>query len=77
MEVVTFEKVIIGTNNVYSRVVWRENRFMEEYIYNRCSGVPANNICWEERKTSVLIYFVASNNKSQGGLFLSPSPSTP
>ena len=77
MEVVTFEKVIIGTKTVYSRVVWRENKVMEEYIYNRCSGVPANNICWEERKTSVLIYFVASNNKSQGRLFPSPSPSTP
>ena len=66
-EVVTFKEVGIGAKTSDSRIIWRDNRVMADYIYNRCSSGPAKNICWEERKISVLIYFVASKNKSQGG----------
>ena len=44
MEVVTFKKFIIGDTPMEIRVGWRDDRVMEEYIYNRCSGGPENNI---------------------------------
>ena len=60
-----------------SRVGLRDYIVMAEYIYNRCSGRLAKNICLEEEEISVLIYFVASENKSLGGLFPYPSLSSP
>ena len=70
MEVVKFKEVRIGTTTKYSRFGCKDYRFMSEYIYNRCSEIPAKYICWEEGKTSVLIYFLDSKNKSQGVWFL-------
>ena len=49
-EIVTFKEVIIDATAMDSRFGWRDHRFMSEYIYNRCSGGPANNIFWEEGK---------------------------
>ena len=47
MEVVTFKEVRIGSTITYRRVGWRDDRFMVEYIYNRCYGCLANNRFWE------------------------------
>ena len=77
MEVVTFKDVSIGATNADRRVGWVYNRFMVDYIWNMCSRSPAKNIFWEEGKKSVLIYFVASKDKSQWGSFPSPSTSPP
>ena len=40
MNVVIFEEVRIGTATSDRRVELRGDRFMSEYIYNRCSGSP-------------------------------------
>ena len=75
VEVATFEEARIGATTTDRRVGWRDDKATTEYIYNRCSGIPAKNICWEEGKKSVLIYSVASKNKPQEGSFPPPSPS--
>ena len=77
MEVVTCKEVSIGVTTAERIFGWREDRVVEYFIYDRCSGGPAKNNLWEEGKKSVLIYFVDFKNKSQGGLFPSPSPYPP
>ena len=78
MEVVTCKEVSIGVTTAERIFGWREDRVVEYFIYDRCSGGPAKNNLWEEGKKSVLIYFVDFKNKSQGGVvpfpFSIPSP---
>ena len=63
MGVVTLEDLSIGATTANRGSRWRDDRVMADYIYNRCSGGTEKNIFWEERKTSVLIYFVDSKSK--------------
>ena len=71
-----FEDVRIVAMTKDSRVGWRDDRFMVDYIYNCCSGGLEKNIFWEEKNVCFNI-FVVSKNKSQRGSLLSPSPTPP